>query len=54
MIEQYNATTMPPGPANFINVMPKRLTIRGFIVSDYANLTPEFLRDMANGAKPAR
>jgi len=47
MIEQYNATSLPPGPANFINVLPKRLTIRGFIVSDYGALMPEFLRDMA-------
>ncbi|HSC18192.1 MAG TPA: NADP-dependent oxidoreductase [Rhizomicrobium sp.] len=47
MIEQYNATALPPGPANFINVLPKRLTIRGFIVSDWGGLMPEFLRDMA-------
>ena len=47
MIAQYNATSMPPGPANIINVIPQRLTIRGFIVTDYANLTPEFLRDMS-------
>jgi len=46
MIAQYNDTALPPGPSNFINVLPKRLTIRGFIVTDYASLMPEFLRDM--------
>jgi hypothetical protein len=46
MIDQYNATTPPPGPVNFINVLPMRLTIRGFIVTDYASLMPDFLRDM--------
>lgn len=54
MIELYNATAMPPGPANIINVIPMRLTIKGFIVSDYMNLTPEFLRDMAGWAKAGK
>jgi NADPH-dependent curcumin reductase CurA len=47
MIAQYNETTLPPGPANIINVIPQRLTIRGFIVTDYVNLMPQFLRDMS-------
>jgi len=47
MIAQYNETALPPGPANIINVIPQRLTIRGFIVTDYASLTPQFLRDMS-------
>ncbi|HEX3651675.1 MAG TPA: NADP-dependent oxidoreductase [Rhizomicrobium sp.] len=46
MIAQYNDTAPPPGPANIANVIPKRLTIRGFLVIDYAGLMPEFLRDM--------
>ena len=46
MIEQYNATTPPPGPVNFINVLPMRLTIQGFIVTDYVDMMPDFLRDM--------
>ncbi|HEY1962147.1 MAG TPA: NADP-dependent oxidoreductase [Rhizomicrobium sp.] len=54
MIEQYNATTPPPGPSNFINVLPMRLTIRGFIVSDYMNLTPDFLRDMSEWRKAGK
>ncbi len=51
MIEQYNATTPPPGPSNFIMVIPLRLTIKGFIVSDYMSLTPDFLRDMSAWTK---
>jgi NADPH-dependent curcumin reductase CurA len=47
MIAQYNETALPPGPANIIAVIPQRLTIRGFIVTDYANVTPQFLRDMS-------
>jgi NADPH-dependent curcumin reductase CurA len=47
MIAQYNETALPPGPANIIAVIPQRLTIRGFIVTDYASLTPQFLRDMS-------
>jgi NADPH-dependent curcumin reductase CurA len=47
MIAQYNATTPPPGPRNIIMVVPLRLTIKGFIVSDYGNLGPQFVADMA-------
>lgn len=54
MIEQYNATSLPPGPSNFISVIPLRLTIKGFIVSDYMNLTPDFLRDMAGWTKAGK
>ncbi|HEY8699267.1 MAG TPA: NADP-dependent oxidoreductase [Rhizomicrobium sp.] len=54
MIEQYNATTPPPGPANIIMTIPMRLTIKGFIVSDYMNLTPDFLRDMSAWAKAGK
>jgi NADPH-dependent curcumin reductase CurA len=54
MIEQYNATTLPPGPSNIIMVIPLRLTIKGFIVSDYMSLTPDFLRDMGAWAKDGK
>ena len=50
MIAQYNATTPPPGPRNIVMVIPQRLTIKGFIVSDYANLTPQFVADMGKWA----
>jgi NADPH-dependent curcumin reductase CurA len=54
MIEQYNATTLPPGPGNIIAVIPLRLTIKGFIVSDYGNMTPDFLRDMGTWTKEGK
>jgi hypothetical protein len=47
MISQYNDTAPPPGPSNFVHVIPKRLTIRGFLVSDYGALMPQFLHDMS-------
>lgn len=46
MIEQYNASTPQPGPSNFIMVIPKRLRIQGFIVSDHFDMQPKFLGDM--------
>jgi NADPH-dependent curcumin reductase CurA len=35
-----------PGPRNIIQVVGKSLTIRGFIVSEFASLRPQFLADM--------
>ncbi len=54
MIAQYNATEPPPGPANIIMVIPQRLTIRGFIVSDYGSLMPDFVRDMGGWAQAGK
>ncbi len=51
MIAQYNATQLPPGPGNIVEIIARRLTVKGFIVSDYADLTPEFLREMGAWAK---
>ncbi|WP_026180537.1 NADP-dependent oxidoreductase [Henriciella marina] len=47
MISQYNATEPQPGPANIIQVVGKQLTLKGFIVSTYADMQPQFLKDMA-------
>ena len=47
MIEQYNATSPQLGPANIINVIPLRLTIKGFIVTDFMDMMPDFIRDMS-------
>jgi NADPH-dependent curcumin reductase CurA len=41
-ISGYNATEPRPGPANLGLMVGKRLTLRGFIVSDHADLRPEF------------
>lgn len=47
LIAQYNATDPPAGPRNFREVLTRRLTVRGFIVSDHWHRMPDFLRDMS-------
>ncbi|HTQ14170.1 MAG TPA: NADP-dependent oxidoreductase [Rhizomicrobium sp.] len=54
MIAQYNATELPPGPRNIIAVIPLRLKIEGFIVSDFFAMTPGFLADMGKWVKEGR
>jgi NADPH-dependent curcumin reductase CurA len=46
MISQYNATSAEPGPSNLGLVIPRRLRIQGFIVTDHADLRDQFLADM--------
>ncbi|MGA7674108.1 MAG: NADP-dependent oxidoreductase [Rhizomicrobium sp.] len=46
MIEQYNATEAPKGPPNLMNIVGRRLTMRGFIVSDHLDMMDDFRRDM--------
>lgn len=41
-ISQYNATEPPPGPRNLALVIGKCLTLRGFIVGQYAQVAGEF------------
>lgn len=49
LISQYNQTAPSPGPDRLAGLMravlTKRLTIRGFIVFDFANQQTEFLRE---------
>jgi NADPH-dependent curcumin reductase CurA len=58
LIAQYNATESPPGPNRLPllmrNVLTKRLTIRGFIVTDFAARFPDFIRDMPQWIKEGR
>jgi hypothetical protein len=42
MISVYNATQPAPGPRNMPMIIGKRLTLRGFIVFDHADLRPQF------------
>jgi NADPH-dependent curcumin reductase CurA len=42
MISVYNATEATPGPRNMPMIIGKRLTLRGFIVFDHADLRPQF------------
>jgi NADPH-dependent curcumin reductase CurA len=42
MISGYNATAPAPGPRNMPMIIGKRLTLRGFLVFDHADLRPQF------------
>lgn len=53
-IEQYNVTDPPPGPNNLVLVVGLSLTIRGFIVSNYFDMLPQFLADMAAWKKAGK
>jgi NADPH-dependent curcumin reductase CurA len=46
MIDQYNAAIPPSGPRTLIVAVGRRLTIRGFIVSDHMDMRGRFLKDM--------
>src|SRR3954464_10267730 len=57
LIAHYNATEVPvPKWASSLmrNVLTKRLTIRGFIVSDFAARHADFLRDMAQWVREGK
>jgi NADPH-dependent curcumin reductase len=58
VIAQYNMTELPPGPDRvpllLRNVLTKRLTMRGFIVTDFAAKFPDFIRDMPQWIKEKR
>jgi NADPH-dependent curcumin reductase CurA len=51
LIAQYNMTELPPGPDRtpqiFRQILTKRLTIRGFIVWDFADQAEAFERDVS-------
>ncbi len=47
MISQYNDKDPRPGPRTLISVIPKRLRIEGFIVSDHLDRRDDFIRDVA-------
>jgi NADPH-dependent curcumin reductase CurA len=46
-ISQYNEEQPQPGPKGFLATLPRRLTIRGFIVFDHGKLMPAFLEEMS-------
>lgn len=46
IISQYSSEKRPPGP-NLQPLLVSRATIRGMIVSDHADRSPDFLRDMS-------
>lgn len=53
MIDQYNAT-QPPGIHNIIMAVPRRILIKGFIVSDHFDQLGAFLNDVAPMVKDGR
>ena len=58
LIAQYNATDLPPGPnmvpALMRSILSNRLSLRGFIVSDFAAQGAEFRRDVAGWIREGR
>jgi NADPH-dependent curcumin reductase CurA len=46
-ISTYNATEPPPGPRNMFNFVKRKLTMRGFIVMDHADLDEQFRAEVA-------
>ncbi|MRI33887.1 NADP-dependent oxidoreductase [Endozoicomonas sp. OPT23] len=46
MIDQYNATTPVPGPANLAQIIIKKLKIQGFIVFEHWDEYPAFVQQM--------
>jgi hypothetical protein len=47
MISGYNATEPPVAPRNLAELVRKRLTVRGFLVRDHANLQERFIVEMS-------
>ena len=46
-ISMYNDETPPPGPPNLPLMIGKRLTMKGFIVTDWLDHMPEFLKEVS-------
>ena len=46
-IAHYNATETPAGPSNLGLVITKRLTLRGFIVTDHQHRMPDMIADVS-------
>lgn len=54
MISLYNATRAPRAPRNLISAIPKRLTLKGFIVHDHNDRLSDFNEDMNRWIKEGR
>ncbi|SMD23384.1 NADP-dependent oxidoreductase [Lentzea albidocapillata] len=46
-ISQYNAAEKPAGPSNMIQILAKRLTLRGMLVGDHKALQQQFVSEVA-------
>ncbi|MFF0148257.1 hypothetical protein ATK36_2886 [Amycolatopsis sulphurea] len=47
MISLYNAAEPPPGPRNLLQLVVKRITMRGMLVSDQWGMREQFLTELA-------
>ncbi len=47
MISQYNATEATPAPRNLVQIIAKRITIRGLLVLDHWGLQQQFVSEVA-------
>jgi NADPH-dependent curcumin reductase CurA len=58
LIAHYNATELPPGPNRLPQLMrvvlTQRVTIRGFIVTDFAHRHADFINDMSSWIKQGK
>ena len=45
-IAHYNATELPPGPSAIAMVITKRLTLRGFIITDHQDRLPDMIAEV--------
>ena len=54
MIALYNETKLPPGPSTIVSVIPNRLRIQGFIVSDHMDVAGQFFNDMGQWLQEGR
>ena len=45
-ISQYNESEKPAGPSNMIQILAKRLTLRGMLVGDHKALQPQFVAEV--------
>jgi len=53
-ISMYNATEMPAGPNNLVQMVGKQLRMEGFIVSSSWDMMPAFLKDLSGWAKDGK
>ena len=50
-ISQYNATTRPKGPSNYLSLLVNRATMQGMVVFDYADKYGQAAKEMGQWIK---
>jgi NADPH-dependent curcumin reductase CurA len=53
-IAMYNATGPAPGPSNLFTLVGKRVSMRGFIVSDHSDRHPAFIAEVSSWLRDGR